>query len=169
MPIDLPPQPIAAAATTTSNATAAQSAAPNVANFRPIALRASSVGHFHLRGTLNGVAVEVLIDTGASATVADRGWAEAQGLPLVPIENSGGGVGGAGLSLSRIEGAKLSIGGIDLPGVGVVAIDLGNVARQLQARGATPPQVVIGVDVLRRWRAVIDYATSTLWLAPTPG
>lgn len=67
-----------------------------------------------------------------------------------------------------LGGFQLSIDSVVLPGAGVLAIDLGSVTAQLNARGVTPPPVVIGIDGLRRWRAVIDYATNTLWLAPAP-
>lgn len=151
-----------------SAAQVAMPAAPQTKGFRPVALRPSTVGHFHVSGTLNGQPVEILIDTGASGTVVDRAWAESQKLPFVALTQTGGGVGGAQLALARIDGANLSLAGVALPGVSVVAIDLGSVAAQLRARGVEPPQVVVGVDVLRRWRAVIDYATNTLWLAPAP-
>jgi predicted aspartyl protease len=140
--------------------------APNVKGFRPIALKPSAVGHFHAQGRLNGQLVEIIIDTGASGTVVDRQWAEAQKLPLVPMGETGGGVGGAAMTLARVDGAKLELAGVPLPDVAVVAIDLSTVAGQLRARGVVPPQVVVGVDVLRKWRAVIDYATATMWLAP---
>lgn len=143
-------------------------ASPNATGFRPIALRPSAVGHFHASGTLNGQPVEILIDTGASGSVVDRSWAEAQQLKLVPVSQTAGGVGGAALAAARVENVQLAIEGMPLPGASVVAIDLGSVSAQLKARGVTPPQVVIGVDILRRWRAVIDYATNTLWLAPNP-
>lgn len=138
---------------------------PDVTTFRPIALKPSAVGHFHAQGQLNGRPIEIIIDTGASNTVVDRQWAEAQRLPLIPINQTGGGVGGASMALARVDGAMLEIEGVLLPGVSVIAIDLTSVAQQLKARGVVPPQLVIGADVLRSRRAVIDYATATLWLA----
>ena len=143
-------------------------AAPQIKGFRPVALRPSAVGHFHATGTLNGKPVEILIDTGASNSVVDRAWAEAQGLLLVAVNQTAGGVGGAALAAARVENVQLSIEGVPLPGAGVIAISLASVSAQLKARGVAPPQVVIGVDVLKRWRAVIDYATNTMWLAPNP-
>ncbi|MBY0393172.1 MAG: aspartyl protease family protein [Novosphingobium sp.] len=141
-------------------------AAPSVTGFRPVALKASAVGHFHVQGRLNGQPVEIIIDTGASGTVVDRQWAEAQKLSLVLMGETGGGVGGAAMALARVDGAQLELAGVPLPGTQVIAIDLTAVAGQLRARGVVPPQVVIGVDVLKRWRAVIDYATAIMWLAP---
>ncbi|MBX9880693.1 MAG: retroviral-like aspartic protease family protein [Sphingomonas sp.] len=160
----LPPPALQAPAPTQAESPAA----PQTTGFRPIALRPSAAGHFHASGTLNGQPVEIIIDTGASATVVDRTWADAQKLPLVPLSQTAGGVGGAALTAARVDNAQLSVGGVALPGAAVVAIDLGSVIGQLRAAGVTPPQVVIGTNVLKRWRAVIDYATNTLWLAPTP-
>lgn len=165
MPSSTVPTPAASLALTFNDSTPSR---PDTKGYRPVSLRASTVGHFHVAGRLNGKEVEVLIDTGASGTVVDRGWAEGEGLRLVELGRTGGGVGGATMSVARVEESSLAIGGVELPGVQLAAIDLGSVIAQLKARGATPPQVVVGVDVLRRWRAVIDYGTSTLWLAPVP-
>lgn len=146
----------------------AMPAPPSATGFRAVALRASPLGHLQVRGTINGMPVEILIDTGASGTVVDRGWAQAHGLTLRPTSGTGGGVGGGALKLSRVNGVHLTVGDIALPGVAIIAIDLSSISAQLKASKAVPPQVVIGYDVLKRWRAVIDYGTATLWLAPEP-
>ncbi len=138
------------------------------AGFHPIAMRVSSIGHFQMSGTISGKAVEVLLDTGASKTVVDRGWATDAGYKLSPLKQTGGGVGGAGLDLAVVEGATLTLGDVALAGSGLLAIDLSGIQAQLRAQGAAVPQVVLGADSLRARRAVIDYATATLWLAPTP-
>ncbi|MEI6487054.1 MAG: retropepsin-like aspartic protease [Sphingomonadales bacterium] len=145
----------------------AQPAMPQVAGFRPIRLRPSAIGHFHLSGTIAGKPVEVLIDTGASGTVIDRSWAESNGLTMKAMAGRGSGVGGAAMALGMLDEHQLVLDGMTVT-ANVVAMDLSNVTRQLAANNVTPPQIVVGVDVLRRHRAVIDYATSTLWLAPAP-
>lgn len=141
-------------------------AQPDVRRFRPISLRTSAIGHFHAQGRLNGQPVEIIIDTGAAGTVVDRQWAEARNLTLVPMNETGGGVGGGAMALARVDGAQLELEGVPLSDAQIVAIDLSSVTQQLKARGVTPPQVIVGGDILKRWRAVIDYATSTMWLAP---
>ncbi len=159
MPIDAAVQPPALVAP-------AAVPAPAVAGFRPIRLRPSAVGHFHLSGKLGDKPVEILIDTGASSTVVDRSWAEANGLAMTSMAQQAAGVGTSSLALSMLAEHRLQLDGLDITS-DIVALDLTNVKAGLARANVTPPQIVLGVDVLRRHRAVIDYATATLWLAPS--
>lgn len=160
MPLDTPVQPSAIVLP-------APVAAPSVRGLRPIRLRPSAAGHFHLSGMIGDKPVEILIDTGASSTVVDRAWAESSGLALKSLGRQGAGVGSATVEVAALDERRLTLG--DLPiNTTLVALDLSNVKAGLARLNVAPPQVVLGVDVLRRHHAVIDYATSTLWLDPTP-
>lgn len=164
MPIDqvpAPPAHVAAAA----NAEPAIGRALRRAGFRAIPLRASSVGHFHLSGAVDGRPVEILLDTGASNTVVDRSWAKDTGYTLTAIAGSAAGIGAAGLDLATVDRAVLTLGDVSLGEVRLIAIDLSGIQAQLRASNVAVPQLVLGADTLRRHRAIIDYATATLWVA----
>lgn len=160
MPVDAAPQ----------TETAAPAPTPSIAaGYRAIRFRSSTMGHLVVTGSVRGRPVEVLVDSGASATVIDRSWAAAAGLPLRPIKGQGFGAGGATLPLAEVDGVTLSVGGVALRGIGLIAMDLGSVRRGLARNNVAPPQVILGVDALRRWRAIIDFGTSTMWIAPAAG
>jgi hypothetical protein len=69
-------------------------------------------------------------------------------------------------ALALVENTEISISGVALIGVSLIAMDLSHVLEGLKLKGVEPPQLILGVDVLRRWRAVIDYGSNSLWLAP---
>lgn len=56
-----------------------------------VPLTRSGVGHFHTAGTLNGRPVEVLVDTGAAATVVAMSVVQALGLRAEYIDSGGAG------------------------------------------------------------------------------
>lgn len=134
--------------------------------YRRVPLRWLPSGHLVLAGTVNGQPVALLLDSGAANTAADREWALAAGFKLRPLAIKGAGAGSAALDLAVIEGAALAVGGIRLTGIALLAIDLREVRSALRQRGAEPPQLVLGSDVLQAFGAVIDYPSASLWLAP---
>ncbi len=82
------------------------------AGFRQVRLTRSGVGHFHVAGSLNGRAVDVLIDTGAASTVVSLALARANGVTLNKLAMTGGGAGGANLEIYAISDATLSLGDV---------------------------------------------------------
>jgi predicted aspartyl protease len=133
-------------------------------------LSPSAVGHLHVEGRLNDHPVTVLIDTGASDTVVDEAFARSEGFELKRDRRSGGGAGAARLAVHSIRQAQLSVGGIEVATDRLFVLDLSHVAAALARKGVSPPQVILGADVLKQRSAVIDYASGRLFFAPAgPG
>ncbi len=129
-----------------------------------IPLEATGVGHFQAPGEISGHPVTILVDTGASSTVIDLEWARQRGFALEATGNHGGGAGTGALAIHRVPGAALSIAGVAITTPEPLALDLGNVAKALAAKGVKAPHAVLGADVMRSRRAIIDYGTATLYL-----
>ena len=85
-------------------------------------------------------------------------------IPIRDTGRLGGGAGGATLAIYALDGAILSLDGRALRSDGIYALDLSHVNQGLTMKGATRVQGVLGADVLTYHRAVIDYATMSLFL-----
>ena len=132
-----------------------------------IPLWRSAVGHIHTTGALNGRPVDVLVDTGASATVVAMSLVQALGLHWKPLPQEGGGAGGT-LDQHAVEGAFLQLGAFAPRLREVAGVDFEPLNLSLAASGATPVEVILGVDVFEAHAAVIDYDTWSLFLKPLP-
>lgn len=142
-------------------------AAPSVpvfTGFRAVPFAPSRIGHLLIKGELNGKPVDILLDSGSSRTVIDRGWAARNGLAVIALNEKAYGAGGS-LPLGVVRGARVSLGGATLAQTPIYAIDLSSVISGLDKLGAAAPQMILGGDILKRHRALIDYGTNRLWLA----
>ena len=137
------------------------------AGYESVPLAPSAVGHLHVQGRFNDRPVTVLIDTGASETVIDEGFARAEGLDLKRSTRSGGGAGTGRLPVHSVAGARLTVGDVEVAAGKLWVVDLGNVTAALARKGVAPPQVILGADVLSKRDAVIDYASGRLFFAPS--
>ena len=126
-------------------------------------LARSVVGHFHTAGTLNGRAVEVLVDTGASCTVVAMSVVQALGLRSELLDQGAGGAGGA-IDQFRIDGAELRLGSFVPRLAGPVGLDFEHVNAPLRAHGSADVDVILGADVFDAHAAVIDCSSQSLFL-----
>ena len=126
-------------------------------------LTRSAVGHFHTPGTLNGRAVEVLVDTGAACTVVAMSLVEALGLESQWIDRGAGGAGGP-LDQYRVYGADFRLGALQPRVVGPIGLDFEQVNAPLRAHGSAEVDMILGVDVFDAHAAIIDYASQSLFL-----
>jgi len=137
-----------------------------------VPLTRSGVGHFHTAGTLNGRPVEVLVDTGAAATVVAMSVVQELGLRSEWLDRGSGGAGAAELDQFRIDGADLRLGSFIPRLAGPFGIDFEHVNGALRAHGSAEVDVILGVDVFDAHAAVIDYPSHSLFLravAAEPG
>lgn len=132
--------------------------------FHRHALLRNQVGHLQLIGQLQGRPIDILIDTGAASTVVDVAYCREKGIPFRDTGQFGGGAGGARLPIYALDGAILALDGRALRSDGIYALDLTHVNEGLAMKGATRVHGVLGQDVLTYHRAVIDYATMSLFL-----
>jgi hypothetical protein len=132
--------------------------------FRRYALTKNRVGHFQLVGHLAGRAIDILVDTGAASTVVDLNYCQQQGIPVQDTGRVGGGAGGVHLSIYALGEVSLSLDGVPLRSDGIFAVDMTHVNQGLAMKGADPVHAVLGADILTHHKAVIDYATHSLYL-----
>ena len=121
-----------------------------------------------IKGKINGMEANFLIDTGASRSVFD---------PTVItkfIENPTfqkkkgitAGVGGSDLESSTFIIANLTFGDIELHNYEAVALDLENIHETYSKLGLPAIDGIIGGDLLKRYKAVINYRSKKLRLTP---
>jgi len=127
-------------------------------------LSRNNVGHFQLVGQLGDRLLDILLDTGAASTVVDLGYCASQGIATRDTGRLGGGAGGATLPIHVLDNTVLTLDGLPLRSDRIYAVDLSHVNEGLAMRGAGRVQAVLGADVLTYHRAVIDYATMSLFL-----
>ena len=103
-----------------------------------VTLAADALGHYSVRGTLNGVATEFLVDTGATAVVLDSALARRAGIDYragerIPVTTANGVV-----AAWRVALAEVKIGDITVNQIDGVVIE-------------TPlPQALLGASFLNR-------------------
>lgn len=106
-------------------------------------------GLMALKGTINGRAVDIILDSGAGATIVDRALADLLRLPISGTVNA---VGAAGTSTgARTGGFTLDFSGfsVDYPEGAAVALDLSG-----SSIVGVPLAVVLGRDFFER--AIVD-------------
>jgi hypothetical protein len=102
--------------------------------------------------------------TRAGSTVVSLDLARKLGLKINLLDRKGGGAGGAQLDIYQLEENNLLLNQATPRPNALYAVDLSHVNAALALKGATPVEVILGVDVFERQAAVIDYGSSSLFL-----
>lgn len=105
----------------------------------------------YLPASVNGIATEALLDSGAEMIVLDRAFADRLG-----VEGAGDlpAVGTGGVSSAQIaRGVTLEIGGLTLPEMSVAILDLSAIAQAL----GRPLPVILGKDAFNELIVDVDF------------
>jgi hypothetical protein len=141
--------------------------------FTAVPLRELLTGHHLVAARLNGKPASFVVDTGANRTVLHAPFAAEFGLTGSPIGGGGAiGVGGA-VRATQAPIKSLAINGVPIRRSRIMMTDLGQVTNLLSPISGTRVYGIIGQDVLKEHRAVIDVAKPLLYLvredrAPAP-
>ncbi len=127
----------------------------------PLELRG---GALYVRGTVNGKLVLLIVDTGASSTVFDRGAVARLGLPTRATGMRSVGIGMHSVEMRQLPVIAMDVGsGVSLS-MSPTQIDLSTMVSSKLSRGMEAPSGLLGLDVLRAYDAIIDTRESAMYL-----
>ena len=121
-----------------------------------------------VRGTIHGKEANFLIDTGASRSVFDPKTI-ATFIDDIQFEKKEGmtaGVGSSDLESSTFVIDTVSLGDLEIHDYEAVALDLENIHEMYDKLGLPRIDGIIGGDLLKRHKAVINYKAKKLRLTP---
>ncbi len=121
-----------------------------------------------VRGMIHGKEASFLIDTGASRSVFDPKTITAfiEDIQFEKKEGLSAGVGSSDLESATFVIDRLGIGALEITDYEGVALDLENIHEMYGKLGLPHIDGIIGGDVLRRHKAVINYRSRKLRLTP---
>lgn len=132
--------------------------------FHLLHLERTATEHYALKGMLNGVEGRFIVDTGASNTCVGMDRAELFGMKAVVSEIRAAGAGAIDMETQVSENNSLEIESWQMGGLQVVLFDLSHVNQALLAHEEQAVDGILGADILRMARAVIDYGEDHLFL-----
>lgn len=140
------------------------------AGYEAIPIIENIAGHLLIPVTVNGIQGLFIVDTGAGGTVVDFTRVDELKLLIQKEETTftGAGAGGQGLEVCPSKGNRIEIGKFILPDFTISVMSLEHVSQSLTQIGANEEVTgVIGVDILKPGKAIIDYSNMMLYLMNT--
>lgn len=132
--------------------------------FKRIALKRINTNHFEFKAKVNGIKGSFILDTGASNTCIGTDSISHFKLRVEASEVKAAGA-GAGNMLTQVSSNNtLQIGKWFKKNVPFVIFDLSHVNEALHLAEAKPVEGILGADILKTSRAVIDYGRNCLYL-----
>lgn len=122
--------------------------------------------HLLVKLHLNRKAANVIIDTGASKTVFDKSRIEkfVTDKKFATHDKLSSGLGTNTMTSQITTIKKIKIGSLEIENYETVLLDLSHVNHSYASVGLKPIEGVLGSDILRKYKAIIDYEKKVLKL-----
>ena len=133
-------------------------------NFSRIPLHRLGSGHYKIKATVNGISGNFIIDTGASTSCIGFDSIPYFNLNTEDSEIKAAGAGATNMETLLTRGNSLGIGGKTLNKTSFILFDLQHVNEALAQVDEVPVQGILGADLLKKLRAVIDYGRNALYI-----
>ena len=132
--------------------------------YHRIKLKYTKTNHFELKAKINGIEGSFILDTGASSTCVGIEAIEHFDLLSEDSDIKAAGAGATNMLTQISQKNKLEINTWKKKKVDLVLFDLKHVNEALVNHKAEKVQGIIGADILKRGKAVIDYKSKALFL-----
>ena len=133
--------------------------------FAAVLLRELPSGHHLVDVKVNGKAATFILDTGANASVVHTVSGRRLGLPEKGLSAGAFGLGG-GMKAQQVKLDRLEISGLTIRQTRIMTSDLSQLVQVLGTVSRSEIAGIIGQDVMKEHRAVIDVARPILYLIP---
>jgi len=132
--------------------------------YKKIKLRLTKTNHFEIKAIINGVKGRFILDTGASSSCI--GFDEAGQFNLITKESDvmAAGAGATNMKTRISKKNSLKIGAWKHEKVVLVLFNLTHVNTALTNHNSQPVDGIIGADILKKGKAIIDYEKKYLYL-----
>lgn len=132
--------------------------------FFRIPLQKLQTGHYKLTVKVNGVKGNFILDTGASTSCIGFDSVVHFKLNSEASEIKAAGAGAINMTTRLTRSNTLSLGGKQLPRIDFILFDLKHVNEALSQVDEAPVHGILGADLLKKTRAVIDYGRNVLYI-----
>ena len=132
--------------------------------YTKIKLNFTKTNHFEIKATINGVKGRFILDTGASSSCVGFDAIETFNLIAKASHLKSAGAGAIDMVTKVSKKNTVKIGKWKNTKVALVLFNLTHVNTALTAHNAKPVDGIIGADILKKSKAVIDYDKKYLYL-----
>lgn len=129
-----------------------------------IKLRLTKTNHFEMKAAINGVKGRFILDTGASSSCVGFEAIETFKLKVKDSEIKAAGAGAIDMDTKMSKKNKIRIGKWSSNKVVLVLFNLTHVNTALINHNSKPVDGIIGADILKKGKAIIDYNKRYLYL-----
>ncbi|MBS9460870.1 clan AA aspartic protease [Flagellimonas sp. 389] len=133
-------------------------------DYTRIPLSLTETNHFEIEAKINGVSGRFILDTGASNTCVGIDKIEFFKMVSEVSDIKAAGAGATEMETLVSTKNKIRIGEWKKSKQKIVLFDLIHVNHALTAHNVTPVDGIIGADILKKGKAVIDYNKECLFL-----
>ena len=132
--------------------------------YSKIKLKFTKTNHFEIKATINGVKGRFILDTGASSSCVGFEAIERFNLKVKDSEIKAVGAGSSNMMTKISNSNELEIGKWKKSHVVLILFNLSHVNTGLVNHNAEPVDGIIGADILKKGKAIIDYEKKYLYL-----
>ncbi|OIQ23244.1 retropepsin-like aspartic protease [Lacinutrix sp. MedPE-SW] len=134
--------------------------------YKKIKLKLTKTNHFEIKAKVNGVKGLFILDTGASSSCIGFKDIERFKLAAKDSDIKAAGAGATDMLTQISSKNTIMIGRWKKTKVNLVLFDLTHVNTALTTHNAKPVNGIIGADILKKGKAIIDYNKKYLYLKP---
>ncbi|MDX1277804.1 retropepsin-like aspartic protease [Oceanihabitans sediminis] len=132
--------------------------------YTKIKIKLTKTNHFEIKATINGVKGLFILDTGASSSCVGFEAIETFGLQVKDSEIKAAGAGASDMHTQISKSNDIKIGTWKKDKVALILFNLTHVNTALTNHNAQPVDGIIGADILKKGKAIIDYEKKYLYL-----
>jgi hypothetical protein len=132
--------------------------------YTKIKLKLTKTNHFEIKATINGVKGLFILDTGASSSCVGFEAVKTFKLKAKDSEIKAAGAGATDMLTQISQKNSLKIGRWKKDKVALVLFNLTHVNTALTTHNSQPVDGIIGADILKKGKGIIDYEKKYLYL-----